>query len=1036
MTNYLPQLRSGAETAFIDASNKSNLAYTPTFVSNDYRNGVKVLGTIDEELRGCESFIISVAFITPSGITPLLLTLRELERRGIEGKILTTDYNMFTDPRALDRLADFKNIDLRMYHEQSISSSLVSEDLYSDSQVDTEKIGFHTKGYIFQKQKDVFTMIIGSSNMTGKALSVNKEWNTKLITTSEGEMYQNVIHEFEKLWNDERHTKKYIDFIEEYKLRYEVIKKQRRIALESSRSVNAENNQFSNTNQNTPISLEQYRLEPNKMQVGFIHNLQKLIQTGEDKALLISSTGTGKTYASAFGIRDALKPEGKVLFIVHRKRILKQAMNSFQTVFGRSKKMAFLTGEDKDMNSVGSSDFVFAMINMISKKNILTVFQRNEFDVIVFDEVHHAAASMYQKVLSYFEPKFLLGMTATPDRTDGENIYEIFDHNIAYEIRLQQALENNLLCPFHYFGITDITIDGTDISDDVIKRASEGDFTLFNMLTSDERVEYIIHQTKFYGYSGDRVKGLMFCSTIREAERLSEKLNQKGLRTFALSGSNSEEEREDVIERLVSDDRKDYLDYILTVNIFNEGVDIPEINQVVMLRPTESSIVFVQQLGRGLRKHESKEYVVVIDFIGNYNNNFLIPIALSGDRTRNKDNLRKYMMEGTNVIPGISTVHFDEISKKHIFESIDASSTPLSMLKEKYYNLKYKLGKVPTIVDFYQFGEIDPILFMDYQKGSYDKFVRRIDKDSNLPEFNSWQSATLDFVSLNLANGKRIHELLILQLLLEKKELDWEDIRESLQSHQVTVRDEDIRSALLVLKKEFINTQSEKTKYKEVNLLNNYLRDVEFQMRDHIEQDSVSIFHSYLFGLHSTLEESFANELRRIVEYGILRYYDYYSEADEDNLVLYQKYSRKDVCRILNWERDDSATIYGYRIKHGTCPIFVTYEKKEDISESTKYEDQFVDHSTFSWMTRSNVRMDSREAQDIIHAEENGLRIYLFIKKSDGEGTDFYYCGKVVPESWRETTIQDDKGNTRPIMNFLMRMDHSVRNDIYEYFTK
>ncbi len=996
------EIIEGSKTAFLNATYNSNVAYKPQFISNDYTNGVKVLSTIDDELRNCDEFIISVAFITQGGIVPLLQTLQELEAKSVPGKILTTDYNTFTDPLALDKLAEFHNIELRMYHEVS-----ETEDF---SKPDTEKIGFHTKGYLFKKG-EVFSVIIGSSNMTAKALSVNKEWNTKVVSTEQGEIFCHIRDEFNSLWNDTKHTKKYEDFIEEYRIRYDTIKQQRKLAKNSAKNV---------------VSLEQYKLEPNKMQLGFIKNLRDLLEDGEKKALLLSATGTGKTYASAFGIREAIKPSGKVLFIVHRKQILRQAMESYRRVFGDKKKMALLTGEDKNYEEIMSADFVFAMINMISKDEIIKQFARREFFCLVMDEVHHASAGMYQKVLRYFKPDFLLGMTATPDRTDGENIYELFDNNIAYEIRLQQALEYDLLCPFHYFGISDIHLDGVEINDETIERAEKGDLTLFRMLTSDERVDYIIDRARFYGYSGNRVKGLIFCSSIREARVLSDKMNERGLRTIALAGQNSDEDRVDAIDRLVSDTRKDILDYILTVNIFNEGVDIPEINQVIMLRPTESAIVFVQQLGRGLRKYEGKEFVVIIDFIGNYANNFMIPIALSGDRTYNKDNMRKYIMQGSEIIPGVSTIHFDEISKKRIFESIDASGTPLKLLKEKYFNLKYKIGRIPTIKEFFEFGEIDPIVIIQYQKGSYNSFVKRIDKDEKMPEFSSRQQATLDFVSLNLASGKRIHELLALRQLLRDGEVDMSKIRDELEDDSIPFRQEDMDSALQVLNLKFTNTQSEKKKYSEVQFF-----DTEYMGRQ-MEKKAVKLFSA----LTDLSDQYFWRELNDVVEYGIMRYKDYFSDADEDNLVLYQKYSRKDVCRILNWEKDDSATVYGYRIKYGTCPIFVTYEKKDDISESTKYEDQFVDNTCFSWMTRSNVRMDSSETQELIHYKENNLHIYLFIKKSDGEGADFYYCGRVTPWEWKETTIMDDRGNERPIMNFLLKLEHPVRNDIYEYFTK
>ena len=295
-------------------------------------------------------------------------------------------------------------------------------------------------------------------------------------------------------------------------------------------------------------------------------------------------------------------------------------------------------------------------------------------------------------------------MTATPERRDddldGRNIYEIFDHQIAYEIRLQQAMEEELLCPFHYFGITDLDM----ISDEGTTK--EERLNNFRYLTSDTRVDYIMQQAEYYGYSGSRVKGLIFCSRIDEAKELSKKLNEKGWRTSVLSGEDSEKQRSEIIERLTMEEeeateQKMPLDYILSVDIFSEGVDIVEVNQVIMLRPTQSPVVFTQQLGRGLRKAEGKEFVVILDFIGNYKNNFMIPIALSGDRTYNKDNIRRYMLEGGRVIPGASTIHFDEISRKRIFQAIDhANFNDIRLIRENYTNLKNKLGRIPGLADF------------------------------------------------------------------------------------------------------------------------------------------------------------------------------------------------------------------------------------------------------------------------------------------------------------------------------------------------
>lgn len=983
--NIKLQLNQGFTTAFIDSKEDSNLAYKPQFLSNDYQKGQKLLSTLDEELLSCDEFSMSVAFITMGGITPLLQTLKELENRGIKGRILTTDYLTFSEPKALDILDGLNNIELRLYRSD-------------------KDIGFHTKGYIFRKD-ELFHIIIGSSNMTQKALTVNQEWNTKIVSTEQGEMAEQITQEFESLWNS-RETVPYDLIADDYKTRFDVVKKQR-----------------DTVSKEDIVSLDAYKLEPNAMQVGFIKNLKQIAERGADKGLLISATGTGKTYASAFGIRDALQPSGKVLFIVHRREILKQALKSYKKVFGSSVKMALLTGNDKDYEEIENADFVFAMINMMSKDEVMHRFRKDEFSVLCLDEVHHGTAPSYQKIMNYFTPDFMLGMTATPDRTDNGNVYELFDHNIIYEIRLQQALEYDLLCPFHYFGIKDIAFDDDVSADDMIKKIEQGDLSVFNLLTRDERVKYVMEQTKFYGYSGDRVKGIMFCSSVKEAIALSQKFNEQGLRTIALTGMNNSDERLDAIDRLTSDDRDDYLEYILTVDIFNEGVDIPEINQVVMLRPTESAIVFVQQLGRGLRKAEDKEYVVIIDFIGNYNNNFLIPIALSGDRTYNKDNMRKYLMEGSKVIPGASTMHFDEISKKKIFEAIDRAKTKSEFLKEKYFNLKNKLGRVPTAEEFYKYGEIDPILFIEYKNASYYEYVRGVDKDANVPEFTKDQANTLDFISTQIANGKRPHEMAILELLWEHQTVNYDSVAERLKHYGCNLKKADYDSAVRVLKKEFHNSPGDKSKYGKVTI---------------VEGDSKSSLKTNIFPrftLNSN-QKAFEAAVKDLVAFGMARYDEYYKDVDEDNLVLYQKYSRKDVCRILNWEKDDSSTVYGYRIKYGTCPIFVTYEKKDDISETTKYEDAFVDNQIFSWMTRSRVSEDSTEAQEIINYQKNNLKLYLFIKKSDGEGSDFYYMGRVKPVAYRQTTIDDKDGKPHPIMNFRLKLEHEVRNDIYEYITK
>ncbi|MDO5849453.1 MAG: DEAD/DEAH box helicase [Methanobrevibacter sp.] len=919
-------------------------SFRPSFLFNDSEKGSKVLSPIKENLSRCDEFCISVAFITESGITPLLQVLKELEAREVPGKILTTDYLAFSQPKALEKLDGLSNIEVRMFT------------------VGKDNPGLHTKGYLFREDGD-YRIIIGSSNLTQNALTVNKEWNLGFTTFEDDDLSQEIVEEFNNLWSRSVPLE---DCIADYSDLYQ----KRRIIL----------------NETSRPSYRRETLEPNSMQKAFIGNLEDIYARGGRRALLISATGTGKTYAAAFALRE--KYPKRALFLVHREQIAIQALNTFRNVFGNERTMCLLSGNSKDCDG----DFIFATIQTMSKEYVYREFDPEEFDYIVIDEVHRAGARSYQKIMDYFKPKFYLGMSASPDRMDGFDIYELFDHNIAYEIRLKQALEENLLCPFHYFGVTDIYVDDVEVK--------------FQNLISSKRVNYIMEKCRYFGYSGSRVKGLMFCSNKKEACQLSAMLNEHGLKTICLTGENTQKEREDAIERLVSDERLDYLDYILTIDIFNEGVDIPEINQIVLLRETQSPIIFIQQLGRGLRKMDSKEYLVVVDFIGNYKNNFMIPIALSGDRTHNKDNLRKYVMEGTNVIPGNSTISFDRIAKEKIFKSIDDTNlSTIAIIREKYGNLKYKLGRIPSLVEFYHLGDIDPILIIENKSlGSYCRFLEKYEKDLKV-NFSKRKMNTLEFVSRNLANGKRPHELLILKEIMDMGEIDVEILERVLEEDYHIINDLDsIRSAINVLKLEF--NPKDKNKY-DIELL-----------------DGMGISESFREDLE---DEDFRMFMDDLIEYSLLKYLDKYINRYHDtNLVLYEKYSRSDVCRLLNWDRDESSTMYGYKIKHGTCPIFVTYEKGKD---NIDYNDHFISQEMFNWMTRSPRTLESPELQPIVNYDENDLSIHLFVKKSDGEGFDFYYLGEAVPVEGTDTEM-----NGKPIVNFKLKLDNLVRYDIYSYF--
>lgn len=644
------------------------------------------------------------------------------------------------------------------------------------------------------------------------------------------------------------------------------------------------------------------------------------------------------------------------------------------------------------------------------------------------DEAHHTSAGSYKRVMDYFTSKFTLGMTATPDKRDdnieGRNIYEIFDHNIAYEIRLQQAMDEDLLCPFHYFGITDLAF----VSDEGNSR--EEQLENFRYLISDDRVKYVMEQAAYFGYSGDRVKGLIFCSRIEEARELSRKFNEKGLRTIALSGDDSEEKRTEAIERLTMDvtsDEDDYLDYIITVDIFSEGTDIVEVNQVIMLRPTQSPIVFIQQLGRGLRKASGKEYVVILDFIGNYKNNFMIPIALSGDRSYNKDNIRRYLMEGGRVIPGASTIHFDEISRKRIFAAVDnANFSDIKLIKENYTNLKNKLGRIPKLKDFDDYGEMDVLRIFDNNSlGSYYKFLVKYEKDYEV-RLSTTEEKVVEFVSKKLASGKRIHELRLLErtLFLAHRLSLFAGLQEELKAdYGISMSQNQKDNIVNIMTNEFPAGASKNT-YAECVF---------------IEKDDIT---GTDYHISKAFEKMLANRdfyeiMKELIEFGISRYERDYSDTYKGtDFVLYQKYTYEDVCRLLNWEANEvPLNIGGYKYdkKTKTFPVFINYDKSEDISDTTKYEDHFTSSSSLIAISKSGRSVASEDVQNFLHAKERGIQVHLFVRKNkdDKISKEFYYLGYMQASGRVREFTMPNTDKTAVEIEWLL--DVPVREDLYEY---
>ena len=929
------------KTSLIDRNMESILSYQHKLISNREE---KIVSLIRRELENCDEFIISVAFVTLGGVTMILEQLKDLEARGVKGKILTGDYLTFTQPKALKKLLEFKNIELKVLSDEK----------------------FHAKGYFFRKG-DIWTMIVGSSNLTQTALTVNFEWNLKINSLKDGKIATEILNNFYDVFN--KIPALDMDSLLEYERVYNLTKEYTKKKKQEIR--------------------EYKEITPNIMQKQALENLNNL-RNYERKGLLISATGTGKTYLSAFDVRNA-NPK-RVLFIAHRKTILQKAKETYENIL-RDKKIVIYGEEDID-----EADVVFAMIQTLSKENHMTKFSPDYFDYIVVDEVHHGGAKSYQSVLNYFIPKFLLGMTATPERGDNFDIYKLFDNNIAYEIRLHDALKEELLSPFHYFGISDIEIDGELINEKSgIKK-----------LTADARVNHIIEKSRFYGYSGDKIHGLIFVSRIDEALLLEEKFQERGVKAIALTGDDSDEKRERSIAQLENGE----IEYIITVDIFNEGVDIPCVNQVILLRPTESSIVYIQQLGRGLRKYPDKEYVVILDFIGNYEKNFLIPIAVSQNSNYDKDYMKRFIMNGTDMIPGQSSIIFEEIVKERIFENINRTNFSTKKNIEKdFILLEKQLGRVPMLYDFFEKNMIEPSVILKYKK-TYDEVLRILKPREEFPTLDSRESNYLTFLSSFFTPAKRVHEMVILQELLNKERVSIEEIGKILEErYSLYNQEESIENGVKHLAKEIFVSLSTAKEF--LPIIERYEDDIV------LSGDFKKSYEGKLY---------FKNLIDDLIRYNLAYVEKNYKQREEETILRYKEYSKQEAFWYLNLDFNNGYQVSGYTVfeEQRKVILFITLD---DTPPFTQYDNKFYDNRRFTWYSK-NQRCLSRNGKLTAEGKiaENYYILEAFIKKKSGE--NFYYIGK-VKEVLNPKEIVNYKGNS--VVEYELLLKDEIEENLYNY---
>lgn len=895
---------------------------------------ISFLNKIKSNLKKCKSFSFSVSFIKKAGLVLLEREIEEALDRGAKGRIITSTYQNFTDIGSLEQFyawqKEYDNFECHLDYE-----------CFGDN-------GFHTKGYLFEYD-DSIEFIVGSSNITRFALLKNFEWNVSLISKDNLDSYNDALIEFELIWDKtlELDTK----LIEKYRLQLDYA-----IEKWDMDYVNAMD----------------AKINPNSMQRKALRELRRYRDTGVKKALIISATGSGKTYLAAFDARNF--GAKRLLYIVHRESILKDAKDSFVKVFGAERTYGFYTGNDNSLEA----DFIFATSNMLGRH--LDSFKKDEFDYIIYDEVHHVVAETGKKIFEYFEPEFILGLTATPERMDNQDIFTLFDQNVPFELRLRDAINNDLVVPFHYYGIRDQLVD----------YSSKDKMTIAKNIAEQNNIEFIKSQIEKYRKPGEKLKCIAFCTNIQSCRLMAEELYEEGYHTISLTGINDTGVRIKAFKDL--QDENNLLEIICTVDILNEGVDIPQVNMVLFLRPTESQTVFIQQLGRGLRKYPGKDYVTVLDFIGNnYDRAVQIAMALGtlGKTTYMEKAYLKEMIR-TNFesldIPEVK-IEIDDLSKEEIINFIDKTNFNSRVFLEKdYKNFKSYInnGSYPTHMDFLN-SDVSPDLiriikstFSGSKNKSYYNFLKKIDEDT-IPMFDDKQIAFINNME-DLLPLARLDEYLIIEQAIKEHTIDLKRI-EGINEH---ITDKTLENAYNNLKSLGLVANNE------IDLTN--IEDGEFK--------------DYLLDT---------------LNYGIVRYNREFGEYT-GLFKLYRNYYKEQASRIM---LKNGILQKGTYYEDDIAYIFAGIKKGEE--GRLNYKDKFINNKIFQWESIANVSESEKE-----HLR-NSKKVHLFVRKMESEDTvtlPYTYFGLGTFTNETDSYTEED-GKRHLTLLYDIVLDDEVPEDYY-----
>ena len=869
------------------------------------------LERIRVDLRKCDRFLFSVSFIKKAGLGLLYNDIEAALARGASGKIITSTYQCFTD---IDSLRSF----LTLTEKYDTFECHLDFESFHDEGYTT--IGYHSKGYFFEFDEE-YELIVGSSNITRFALLKNVEWDLVVRDAKTNPVFGQMLEEFQDKWNNTYPLEK--DIISEYakKINYAVDRWDMDYDVVTS------------------------TVKPNYMQRKALKELNRYRVMGAHRALVIAAAGSGKSYLAAFDARN-FNPK-RLLYIVHEGSILQKSLETFRSVFGGSVTYGLFNKDHSDFDA----QFLFA--GNIKLSQSLDMFHEDDFDYICFDECHHTTAESYKAIMKFFKPEFMLGLTATPERMDNADVFSLFDANVPYELRLRDAIINELVVPFHYYGIRDSLVD-YDLSKTQERK-------LISQLASVEHCAFIREKIEELRPAG-KLKALAFCRNITHARMMAEELSNY-YHTAYLTGKNSVGERIRAYNDLQDDDEP--LEILCTVDILNEGVDIPGVNMVLFLRPTESSTVFIQQLGRGLRKYDNKPYVTVLDFIGNsYKRSVQIAFALGSlaeNLVMEKKLLQSLVQDNFSAL-GLAQygvdIQFDKESQKEIIDIIDRENfNGKNYLEQDYFNFKKYVNTEypPKHIDYLN-NDYAPDLMRFIQAklnlrktGCYYTFLQGIGEE-NIPLFSEEQVTFLKYCS-SLLPLVRQHEYYVIKQLLQEEQSK-EGIADNLFKSINGCKQDEIEHTLkFMIKKGAIKEVDDR------------------------------------YSLNVQIDSDYLEHLTDLLEYGLSQYEMNYKNSE--TFLLWHNYRMDQVqLKLLKNPDHNQKGTYFYGDE---AIVFASLKKDASIEERLAYKDKFITADTFQWECENNISANDLKALRICKY------VHLFVRKVSNENgiqLPFTYVGE------------------------------------------